>query len=91
MLNNITIWIFNMTEYEKKYDWKNQKRFNWEYKGKYPCNDPQYLKDREELFSKHGNGWWWGWQLVPPEKRPIDLWSGKKFKSVYNFKRRSNE
>ena len=36
-----------MTEYEKKYDWKNQKRFNWEYKGKYPCNDPQYLKDRE--------------------------------------------
>ena len=40
------IWIFNMTEYEKKYDWKNQKRFNWEYKGKYPCNDPQYLKDR---------------------------------------------
>ena len=80
-----------MTEYKKEYNWKNQTRFNWNYKGKNPCNDPQYMKDRKEFFAKHGNGWWWGWQLVPPSKRPIDFWAGKKFKSVYNFKRRSNE
>ena len=80
-----------MTEYKKEYNWKNQTRFNWNYKGKNPCNDPQYMKDRKEFFAKHGNGWWWGWQLVPPSKRPIDLWAGKKFKRVYNFKRRSNE
>ena len=30
------------------------------YKG---VTDPKYLKDRNEMFVKHGNGWWWlnGW------------------------------
>ena len=55
-----------MTEYKKEYNWKNQTRFNWNYKGKNPCNDPQYMKDRKEFFATHGNGWWSGWQLVPP-------------------------
>ena len=22
--------------------------------------DPQYIKDKAEMFNKHGNGWWWG-------------------------------
>jgi|TARA_R110002020_G_scaffold369624_1_gene581480 hypothetical protein len=60
------------------YDWQNKK--TWKYKGKrYPTRDPQYIKDRKKLFKENGNGWWWGWQLVPPSKRPIDLWRGKIF------------
>ena len=29
---------------------------------KYPykgIKDKKYLKDRDELFNKNGNGWWW--------------------------------
>ena len=29
------------------------------YKG-YVLSNPQYVKDKDELFTKHGNGWWWG-------------------------------
>ena len=39
------------------YDWKNKKR-GWPYKGDAP-DDPQYIKDRDELFKESGNGWWW--------------------------------
>ena len=24
-------------------------------------NDPEYIKDRNEIFAEHGHGWWWGW------------------------------
>ena len=86
------IWIFNMTAYEKKYNWKNQRTYHWKYKGKNnPCSDPRYVRDRKKFFAKNGNGWWWGWKLVPPDKRPIDLWSGKQFLKENNYKRRSNE
>jgi len=69
-----------MTVYEKKYNWKNQRTYHWKYKGKNnPCSDPKYVKDRKKFFAKNGNGWWWGWKLVPPDKRPINLWSGKQF------------
>lgn len=36
-------------------DWKQWKR-GWAYKS---INDPKYLKDRQALFNKNGNGWWW--------------------------------
>lgn len=61
-----------------EYDWKNKKR--WKYKGgQYPTRDPEYIKDRKKLFKENGNGWWWNWQIVPPKKRPIDIWNGKVF------------
>ena len=25
-----------------------------------PEDVPQYIKDKDELFAEHGNGWWWG-------------------------------
>jgi len=29
--------------------------------------DPQYIKDKNKLFNKNGNGWWWndgkGWTM----------------------------
>jgi|TARA_R100000234_G_scaffold118690_1_gene99680 hypothetical protein len=56
------------------YDWQYKKE--WQYKG---ITDPEYIKDRDKLFKENGNGWWWGWHLVPPSKRPIDLWQGKTF------------
>jgi len=31
---------------------------NWPYKS---LSDPQYIKDRADLLSRAGNGWWWGW------------------------------
>lgn len=30
-------------------------------KNRYPyrgITDPKYIKDKKELFAKHGNGWW---------------------------------
>jgi len=38
-------------------DWKFWKT-GWKYKENAP-KDLQWQKDRQELFSKHGNGWWW--------------------------------
>ena len=38
------------------HDWKNN--IPYPYKGN-TLNDPQYIKDKDQLFSKHGNGWWW--------------------------------
>jgi len=35
-----------------------QNTFVYPYKG---LNNPQYIKDRDEIFAKNGNGWWWGW------------------------------
>tara|TARA_R100001530_G_C4282955_1_gene146071 strand:+ start:108 stop:320 length:213 start_codon:yes stop_codon:yes gene_type:complete len=37
--------------------WRKQsKRFPY---GENVLEDKKYLKDRTELFLKHGNGWWW--------------------------------
>lgn len=30
----------------------------WQYDTDAP-RDPEWQKDREELFRKNGNGWWW--------------------------------
>ena len=30
-------------------------------------SDPEYIKDRDRMFKKNGNGWWWndgrGWSM----------------------------
>ena len=63
----------------RDYDWRCKP--GWPYKGNdHPERDPQYIKDRDDLFRKSGNGWWWGWHLEKPDRRPIDLWSGKRFR-----------
>lgn len=41
----------------KDYDWKINKR-GWPYKEDAPYDD-KYIKERNELFEKNGNGWWW--------------------------------
>jgi len=38
-------------------DWKQWKR-GWRYKSDAP-DDPDWQKDRNKLFKKNGNGWWW--------------------------------
>jgi len=36
------------------YDWQKYPS-GWSYKS---TKDTQYIKDRDDLFRKHGNGWW---------------------------------
>jgi hypothetical protein len=47
-------------------DWKNWTK-GFPYKN--GINNPQYKKDRNALFEKHGNGWWCndgkGWEMNP--------------------------
>jgi len=42
----------------KSKDWKQWKVKGWEYKEDAPY-DEQYIKDRDSLFRKNGNGWWY--------------------------------
>jgi hypothetical protein len=41
-------------------DWKNT--INWKYPYK-SVNDPKYIKNRLKIFTKNGNGWWYGWTI----------------------------
>ena len=59
--------------------WEKYKDWKYPYNTRSVFTDPKYIKDRDETFSKTGNGWWWNWHLVEPNKRPIDLWGGKLF------------
>ena len=46
-----------MTKAPTNLPWRKQsKRFPY---GENVLKDKKYLKDRRELFLKHGNGWWW--------------------------------
>ena len=38
-------------------NWRDYVGWQYPYKG---MNDPKYIKDKDETFAKHGNGWWWG-------------------------------
>ncbi|MBC8146857.1 MAG: hypothetical protein H8E98_02595 [Bacteroidetes bacterium] len=38
-----------------KHDWRNLLPSGFSYKS---ITDPQYIKERDELFAKNGNGWW---------------------------------
>jgi len=40
-------------------NWKETIDWVFPYKT-YIFTDPQYIEDRDKLFSKNGNGWWWG-------------------------------
>ena len=33
-----------------------KRTYKWPYKS---FKDPEYIKDRDKLFKKNGNGWWW--------------------------------
>tara|TARA_R100001530_G_C4276765_1_gene144528 strand:+ start:508 stop:720 length:213 start_codon:yes stop_codon:yes gene_type:complete len=59
---------------------------NWKKWIKYPykghvLSNPQYIKDKDELFAKHGNGWWWG----------PGWWSDKKFETPMVYHRRKRK
>ena len=43
--------------HRKHDDWKMW-TVGWQYDTDAP-RDPEWQKDREELFRKNGNGWWW--------------------------------
>ena len=47
-----------MSDINDKGDWKHWKR-GFPYKG--GITNPQYKKDKDAMFKKHGNGWWYGW------------------------------
>lgn len=38
------------------HDWRKSPSKGWPYES---INDPKYIEDRNKLFSKSGNGWWW--------------------------------
>ena len=44
--------LYYKTYYQKKSDRKS----HFMYKS---LEDPNYLKDKRDLFRLHGNGWWW--------------------------------
>ena len=41
-------------------DWKKWKAFPYPSTVEEMLRNKQYINDREELFRKNGNGWWWG-------------------------------
>ena len=63
-----------------------QNTFVYPYKG---LNDPQYIKDRDEIFAKNGNGWWWRWTK---ENTPIPgIYSPCSDKKYQNTAKRKRE
>ena len=59
-------------------DWKDW--IPYPYKG-YVLSNPQYVKDKDELFAKHGNGWWWG----------RGWWSNEKVETSMEYHRRKRK
>ena len=49
-------WRINIMGYSD-YEWRKLHK-GWQYEGDAP-KDAKWQKDRKELFSKNGNGWWW--------------------------------
>jgi len=45
---------------------KESRTPEWPYKS---LSDPKYLKDKDSILSRSGNGWWWGWTA---ENCPLD-------------------
>lgn len=49
-------------------NWKDYIDWEFPYKG-HVMSNPQYLKDKNECFTKNGNGWWCndgkGWDMNP--------------------------
>ncbi|MAH06822.1 hypothetical protein CMI38_01065 [Candidatus Pacearchaeota archaeon] len=64
-----------------------QNTFVYPYKG---LNDPQYIKDRDEIFAKNGNGWWWRWTkentpipgIYSPSSKEISITTVQKIDEV---------
>jgi hypothetical protein len=38
-------------------EWRKTLGWKFPYKG-HSLSNPQYIKDKEKLFNKNGNGWW---------------------------------
>ena len=53
-----------MSSRDWKHNWKDW--IPYPYKG-HTLSNPQYIKDKDELFAKNGNGWWCndgkGWEM----------------------------
>ena len=57
---------------------------DWKYQGgNHPEYDPQWQKDRKELFDRAGNGWWWGWT---PSNCPISEMKDHFIEQAYKEK-----
>jgi|TARA_R100001143_G_scaffold56839_1_gene53666 hypothetical protein len=53
------------------YEWGKLHK-GWQYKEDAPkC--AKWQKDRKELFSKHGNGWWWFVGCVKKNTAQVDI------------------
>ena len=47
----------NVNDWKKRLDWK----FPYRDYGLYgTLTDPEYIKSKNKIFAKNGNGWWWG-------------------------------
>ena len=73
---------------DKAYDWRQYPKKEWPYKG--DVKEPQYLKDRAELFADNKselapfNGWWW---YVPNKIHKII----NKYQKIKRKKRKKND
>ena len=65
-----------MTKAPTNLPWRKQsKRFPYD---ENVLEDKKYLKDRRELFLKHGNGWWWLPTVKNDKKEYLNLKQYKK-------------
>ncbi len=59
----------NSSDWKRTIDWK----YPYRDRGMYgSLLDSNYIKDRDNLFNKNGNGWWWG----------NGWWNGKDISSM---------
>ena len=58
-------------DYFKSHYRKTGPRFTYGDKVLNVLRNKKYIKDRTELFNKHGNGWWWGMDDIA-NKYPSD-------------------
>ena len=59
-------------------NWKDYIDWLYPYNKRNILTDPKYIKDRNEIFAKHGNGWWWG----------DGWWNGKEITIAEKTRRR---
>jgi hypothetical protein len=74
---------------DKSRDWRINA--NWKFPYKNGINSPEYKKDKKELFSSNGNGWWVndgsGWN--PDAQTPMQR--AREYRKKKGIGERNNE
>ena len=67
----------------REQDWKHWKR-GFPYKG--GISNKQYKADKDALFAKNGNGWWYGWTKIHTPLKGVyssrKVFNGRMYNSI---------